>query len=271
MSDTDRLAPRILMVLRAKNGAATLEQLLAVFYGTISADHTMRSGPSAHRRFAEISVVECLEKLEQHGVVKLARTRRSFFGGQQKIESALLSSSFNEFQRLIGFSLTQASERNRQQMSPIFGRPNSIIDADVFVVMPLASSFDPVDNMVRRICAPWLLNVKRGDDVFGTSEVMKDVWAGIHNAKLVIADCSGRNANVFYELGIAHTVGNAHTILLAQSEGDIPFDLRHRRFIIYSPSDLIDNGGAALAEALIKTMTKMNAHLWNKPESRVTT
>jgi len=47
-----------------------------------------------------------------------------------------------------------------------------------------------------------------------------------------LCDCTGRNPNVFYEAGIAHTLGR-EVILITQNEQDIPFDLRHRRYIRY--------------------------------------
>jgi hypothetical protein len=49
---------------------------------------------------------------------------------------------------------------------------------------------------------------------------------------IVICDCTGRNANVFYEAGIAHTLGK-DVILITQNRSDIPFDLSHLRYIFY--------------------------------------
>jgi hypothetical protein len=46
--------------------------------------------------------------------------------------------------------------------------------------------------------------------------------------KSVIADSSGRNLNVFYEIGLAHAIG-VPVILITRSSDDVPFDLRHRR------------------------------------------
>ena len=34
---------------------------------------------------------------------------------------------------------------------------------------------------------------------------MQEVWSFIYNSKLLVADCTGRNPNVFYEMGIAHS------------------------------------------------------------------
>jgi len=67
--------------------------------------------------------------------------------------------------------------------------------------------------------------------MFGQA-VMEDVWQGIVTARLVVAECTGRNPNVLYELGLAHAIGK-RTALLSQTEDDIPFDLRRFRFCIY--------------------------------------
>lgn len=45
------------------------------------------------------------------------------------------------------------------------------------------------------------LSIKRPDDFFTAQGVMADIWTALLETKLVIADCTGRNPNVFYELG----------------------------------------------------------------------
>jgi hypothetical protein len=64
---------------------------------------------------------------------------------------------------------------------------------------------------------------------------METVWECLVTCEVVIADMSTKNANVFYETGIAHTLGKT-TILLSQSIDDVPFDLRHLNVIVYEPS-----------------------------------
>ncbi|MBT9132343.1 MAG: hypothetical protein DDT32_00931 [Syntrophomonadaceae bacterium] len=74
------------------------------------------------------------------------------------------------------------------------------------------------------------------------------VWHIIARARVVICDCSGRNPNVFYEVGIAHALGR-EVILITQSENDIPFDLRHIRYISY----LNNNEGLLLLEEAVQS------------------
>jgi hypothetical protein len=75
--------------------------------------------------------------------------------------------------------------------------------------------------------------IERADEIFGTDPIIEDIWQGINAAEVVIADVTGRNANVMYEIGIAHTVGRP-VVMLTQDINDVPFDLKQYRCIIYS-------------------------------------
>ena len=72
----------------------------------------------------------------------------------------------------------------------------------------------------------------RADERYG-ADVMHDIWAGLNEARLVVADLTGRNANVFYEVGIAHTLGKPLLLLSADGGKQIPFDLNRFRHILY--------------------------------------
>jgi hypothetical protein len=58
------------------------------------------------------------------------------------------------------------------------------------------------------------------------------IFNQISKADVLIADMTGRNPNVFYEVGYAHALGKI-VILVTQNADDIPFDLKHRQHIIY--------------------------------------
>ena len=75
-------------------------------------------------------------------------------------------------------------------------------------------------------------NCKRADDIWNHDAIIKDVVSLICKSSVVICDLTGKNANVFYEAGIAHSMGK-NVILITQSADDVPFDLRHLRFIQY--------------------------------------
>jgi hypothetical protein len=74
--------------------------------------------------------------------------------------------------------------------------------------------------------------VQRGDDMSSPQPIIKDIQEAIVRADAILCDMSGRNPNVFYELGLAHAVGKP-VILLSDDINDVPFDLRHIRVIVY--------------------------------------
>ena len=53
---------------------------------------------------------------------------------------------------------------------------------------------------------------------------------------MVIVDFTGKNPNVMYETGIAHTLGKT-VIPITQSLDDIPSDLGHHRALKYYPNE----------------------------------
>ena len=75
---------------------------------------------------------------------------------------------------------------------------------------------------------------------------MPQVVEELITAEVVIADLTGRNPNVFYELGVRHSI-SSNTILIAQDLGDVPFDVHAQRIVVYSYD----------AEGLLKLQTAL--------------
>ena len=102
----------------------------------------------------------------------------------------------------------------------------------VSVMMPFDATLDSVYATVRNLCGELGLICLRADDTFEHSEVVQDVFSLIYRSSVVICDFSGSNPNVYYEAGIAHTLGRP-VVPLTQTEEHVTFDLRHHRFIRY--------------------------------------
>jgi hypothetical protein len=66
--------------------------------------------------------------------------------------------------------------------------------------------------------------------------VMEGIWKIINRSRLLVADVTGKNPNVLYELGIAHTVGK-DVIIVTQNNYDVPYDLRHLGYFVYIADD----------------------------------
>jgi hypothetical protein len=77
----------------------------------------------------------------------------------------------------------------------------------------------------------------RVDDIWEESVVIQDIFNLIFRAHVVIVDFTGKNANVMYETGIAHTLGK-HVIPISQSLDDVPFDMSHHRVLKYLPNSI---------------------------------
>lgn len=108
-----------------------------------------------------------------------------------------------------------------------------------FVLMPFKKEFEKVYATLNGALESGLhFECSRADESFGSGPILEDILKHIEEAEFVIADLTDRNANVFYELGIAQTRREKkNVVLLCQNVEDIPFDLREFRFIPYEISE----------------------------------
>jgi hypothetical protein len=73
---------------------------------------------------------------------------------------------------------------------------------------------------------------ERVDEQIFIEGMLDRIFNQINKADVIIADMTGKNPNVFYEVGYAHAL-NKVVLLITQSADDIPFDLKHRQHIVY--------------------------------------
>jgi hypothetical protein len=192
----------------------------------------------------EYQLKEIIYQLYKLGLIDIHvdNNKRSF-----KIKGTIsVSQRWIKIQNALRLSLTQisaAQSESKMLVNPIFGRPISLSkEIDVFVLMPFTNDLLPIyQDHVKKVVTELNLNVARADDFFTTNIILNDIWDAINNSKIIIADCTGRNPNVFYEIGIAHVVGKK-VILITQNKDDVPFDLRHLRFFEYryTPPGMIE-------------------------------
>lgn len=105
-----------------------------------------------------------------------------------------------------------------------------------FVIMPFSKNFDDIYQLGIKDTAKSLnVDAYRLDEELFNEGMLDKIYKEIENSDFIIADLSEKNANVFYELGYSHAIGKL-TILLTKNSDDIPFDLKHRRHIIYGDS-----------------------------------
>lgn len=137
-----------------------------------------------------------------------------------------------------GMSLSEAAMLSRHSkgmaVTPVFGRPRQPDErTDVFVLMPFNAKMEKVyANHIKKMAQELGLTMRRADEIFTPGPFMEKVWDGICEAQLILADCTQKNPNVFYEIGMAHTVGKK-VVLITRSEKDIPSDIKHYDYIPY--------------------------------------
>jgi hypothetical protein len=132
----------------------------------------------------------------------------------------------------------------------------------VAVMMPFSEEFREVYNTIGLACSSVGMDCIRADDrgAWDNSEIIQDVFKLIFSSSIVVTDFSGKNENVYYEAGIAHTLGKL-VIPIAQSKNDLPFDLEHHRAIIYYNNH---EGRNELEIDLESRLQKLKERLQNK-------
>ena len=120
------------------------------------------------------------------------------------------------------------------QLRPtVFHIPERVQEQDlVSVMLPFNPAFTPVFEAIRETGAALGLRVLNANQVWEESEIIHDIFSLIYRSAVVVCDFSDRNPNVFYEAGIAHTLGRP-VVPLVQRADDIPFDLKRHRHIVY--------------------------------------
>lgn len=134
----------------------------------------------------------------------------------------------------------------------VFHLPEGSVESDlVAVMMPLRSEFDPVFAAIKAASTDCDFRCLRADDIWEEATIIQDIFNLVFRARLVVVDFTGKNPNVMYETGIAHTLGKL-VVPISQSLDDVPFDIAHQRVQKY----LANQEGLALLRS--KLAEKLN-------------
>lgn len=105
-----------------------------------------------------------------------------------------------------------------------------------FVLMPFEKKFDDIYKLgIKAVATELDVVAERVDEQTYSETILERIYRQIDAADFIIADMTGKNPNVFYEVGYAHAKGKLCT-LLTQNADDIPFDLQHHRHLVYGGS-----------------------------------
>lgn len=111
-----------------------------------------------------------------------------------------------------------------------------------FIVRPFGvkSEID-FDRVERELISPALDAVgakgRTTGEILKQGNIRTDMFQRLLTADLVVADLSIHNANVFYELGIRHSLQEKRTFMLRCDGDKYPFDLQTDRYMVYDKND----------------------------------
>ena len=107
----------------------------------------------------------------------------------------------------------------------------------VFVLTPFLDKEYETFEIIKKTCVDVNLSCTRGDEVFRDKDILSHIIESIAKSSVIIANINGRNPNVFYELGICHSMGKP-VILVSKNKNNLPFDIQSKNIVFYN--DLTD-------------------------------
>ncbi len=167
---------------------------------------------------------------------KLSEFKTIFF---ESLKTAELISEHDGKYRVIDISAESVAHDKAKETFKKLEKTTKVKTGETcFVMMPFA---DPLGSYYDKVYKPaiekaGLIPIRADNEIFGTGKIIDQVWSGINSAKVLIAELTDRNPNVFYELGLAHALQKP-VVLISSNEKDVPFDLHHIRVIYYDVTD----------------------------------
>jgi nucleoside 2-deoxyribosyltransferase len=129
-----------------------------------------------------------------------------------------------------------------------------------FVLMPFNDKLREVyDKAIKPACVKAGFESRRVDELKGTFNINRKIIEHIFSSDAIVADLTGWNPNVFYEMGVAHAIDNK-TIMIIQEKENLPFDVSAYRSVLY---DHTEAGLEKLSENITESL--MSIEEWCKP------
>jgi hypothetical protein len=197
---------------------------------------------------------------------KLDEFKTVFF---DDLEEAQLIEEIDGKKRILDVSGTPELRAQPDETLKKISKGVKIEEGDTcFVMMPFA---EPIGGYYKSIyetaiTKAGLRPIRADDDIFATGKIIDQVWAGITAARVLVAELTGRNPNVFYELGLAHALSKP-VVLVSSNQNDVPFDLKHIRVIYYDMHDPFwgDKLIAKVSENIVSALKNPGEALLKRP------
>lgn len=105
----------------------------------------------------------------------------------------------------------------------------------IFCAMPFNKKFDPTYSAIKSACQIADYECSRSDEKFDPGNILRDILDMMAESELIIAVLDGKNPNVFYEIGIAHSIGKTVILVCNMNNlNDVSFNLSSERVLLYS-------------------------------------
>ena len=146
---------------------------------------------------------------------------------------------------------------NPVQSEAVLQFPNTPINnKQIAVMMPFNPAYptpdmDPVYGAIKEAATQLEYECIRVDEIQRPTDITQDILKLIEGSKIIIADLSGANPNVYYEMGLAHARGRI-VVPISRDKEKLPFDNSHIRTIFYHADDKYSLNG--LTEQLVKAL-----------------
>lgn len=191
-----------------------------------------------------ISVLMLILRHLQRQNKELIGTMRDTYEKQMYVLNDRLTSSIERWKDVNHLLLSSQAAQpvvdptKRVQISS-FLKANGIYPDDikpdprlVLVLTPFNNRFYEVFDTIRTTCQDVGLKCYRGDEEYIKNDILQHILKLLCRAFIVIANIEGRNANVFYELGLAHAM-DKNTLLISKTIEALPIDIRTKKIIVY--------------------------------------
>lgn len=130
----------------------------------------------------------------------------------------------------------------------------------LFVICPIGADESPermasddlMEYIIDPIATSFRCKVVRADKIMKSGSITSQIFELLASADIVVADMTGHNANVFYELAVRHAVGGPVIHMTTDNGEGIPFDVADQRAIYYT----LDLPGAKAARTALAAMMR---------------
>lgn len=140
-----------------------------------------------------------------------------------------------------------------QTQSILHGDQIMIKRGTAFVLIPHTKEFDDIFNyVIKPAMEANDLFALKADNIYQPGNILSQVWHEIRSAEVLLADVSGHNPNVIFELGLCYGVQRC-PIILTRDPQELPFNLRNLRYIHYENTT---SGAQRLKEQLTSTISE---------------